>query len=81
MVGPNKQRSKQAYTHTCFAVLLVLRLLRLTLEASLSCVVGGMLSERVRSRHTRMYYVYVSFVQNAVCTCCAYVGKCGKGFV
>ena len=29
----------------------------------------------------RMHYVSVSLVQNTVCTCCAYVGKCEKGFV
>ena len=43
--------------------------------------IGSMLSERVRSMHARKYYMYVSLVQNAVCTCCAYVGKYGKGFV
>ena len=52
-----------------------------SLGASLSCVVGGMLSERVGSMHPCMHYVSVSLVQNAVCTCCAYVGKCEKGFV
>ena len=26
-----------------------------------------------------MHYVYVSLVQNAVCTCCSYVEKCEKG--
>ena len=29
--------------------------------------------------HPRMHYVSVSPVQNAVCMCCAYVGKCEKG--
>ena len=29
----------------------------------------------------RMHYVSVSLVQNAVCTCCAYVGKFEKRFV
>ena len=45
----------------------------------MSCVVGGMLSERVGSMHPRMHYVCVSLVQNAVCMCCAYVGKRKKG--
>ena len=27
----------------------------------------------------RMHYVCVSLVQNEVCTCCDYVGKCEKG--
>ena len=45
------------------------------------CVIGGMLSMRVGSMHPRMHYVSVSLVQNAVCTCCAYVGKCEKGSV
>ena len=27
----------------------------------------------------RMHYVCISLVQNAVYTCCAYVGKCEKG--
>ena len=27
----------------------------------------------------RMHYVCVSLVQNAVCTCCAYVGSVKKG--
>ena len=31
------------------------------------------------SMHPRMHYVSVSPVQNAVCMCCAYVGKCEKG--
>ena len=39
------------------------------------------ISERVGSMHPCMHYVSVSLVQNAVCTCCAYVGKCEKGFV
>ena len=47
--------------------------------ASLSCVVGGMLSKREGSMHARMHYVCVSLVQNAVYTRCAYVGKCEKG--
>ena len=29
----------------------------------------------------RMHYICVSLVQNAVCTCCTYVGKCEKGLV
>jgi len=29
--------------------------------------------------HARMHYMCISRVQNAVCTCCAYVGKCEKG--
>ena len=41
--------------------------------------VGGMVSERVESMDARMYYVCVSLVQNAVCTCCAYVGSVKKG--
>ena len=47
--------------------------------ANLSCVVGGVLSERVGSMDARMHYVRVSLVQNAVCTCCAYVGSVKKG--
>jgi len=43
--------------------------------------VGGMLSERVRTMHTRMHYVCPSLVQNSVCTCYAYVGMCEKGLV
>ena len=43
--------------------------------ASLSCVVGGILNERVGSIHARMHYVCVSLVQNAACTSCAYIGK------
>ena len=31
--------------------------------------------------HPSMHYVSISLVQNAVCTCCPYVGKCEKGFV
>ena len=51
-------------------------------EPELWRTVGGMLSERVGSMHARMpHYVSISLVQNAVCTCCAYVGKCEKGFV
>ena len=37
---------------------------------SLSCVVGGMLSERAGSMDARMHYVCASLVQNAVCTLC-----------
>ena len=51
-----------------------------SLGASLSCVVGDMLSERVGFMHTCMHYLCVS-VQNGVSTCCAYVGNCEKGFV
>ena len=29
--------------------------------------------------HPRMHYVCASLAQNAVCTCCAYVGKCERG--
>ena len=47
--------------------------------ASLSCVVGGILNERVGSIHARMHYVCVSLVQNAACTSCAYIGKREKG--
>ena len=65
---------------TCMAILLSYPDYQSVL-VSLSCVVGGMLSERVGSMHPRMHYVSVSLVQNAVCTCCAYVGKCEKGFV
>ena len=52
-----------------------------SLGASLSCVVGSMLSERVGSMDARMHYVCVSLVQNAACTSCESVGKCEKGFV
>ena len=33
----------------------------------------SMLSERVGSMHARKHFVCTSLVQNAVCTCCAYV--------
>ena len=33
----------------------------------------GMLSERVGSIHASKHFVCASLVQNAVCTCCAYV--------
>ena len=38
-----------------------------------------MLSEREGSMDAHIHYVCVSLVQNAVYTCCAYVGKCEKG--
>ena len=53
-------------------------------------IIAGGEPELCRRRHAkreggvyapRMHYVSVSLVQNAVCTCCAYVGKCEKGFV
>ena len=48
----------------------LIRLDRLSssLGVSLSCVVGGMLSEREGSMHSRMHYMCVSLVQNAVYT-------------
>ena len=49
-------------------------------EVCCDVVQRGMLSERVGSMHARMHYMYVSLVQNALCTC-AYVEKWEKRFV
>ena len=41
---------------------------------SLMCMMRhGMLSKRVGSMHAHKHFVCASLVQNAVCTCCAYV--------
>ena len=66
---------QQVSTASCYT-----RQMMIIAGGDLSCVVGGMLSERVGSMHARMHYVCVS-VQNAVCTCCTCVGKREKGFV
>ena len=60
-----------------------------TITRQMMIIAGGE-PELCRRRHAkreggvyapRMHYVSVSLVQNAMCTCCAYVGKCEKGFV
>ena len=52
-------------------------------------IIAGGEPELCRRRHAKReggvyappYALRVSLVQNAVCTCCAYVGKFEKGFV
>ena len=51
---------------TCMTILLSYPDYQSVLGASLSCVMGGMLSKRVGSMHPRMHYVCISLVQNAV---------------
>ena len=51
----------------------VTRQMMIIAGASLSCVVGGMLGERVGFMHAHVHYVCISLVQNAVYTRCAYV--------